>query len=486
MKNILIACISQFSEAQAAGAPITYTTHGVVVQAHQTNEACIKHLMLTQKDGISNYIRVLTNSVAQKDSFTLSYLDKSVSCFCAENSLTVPESHDIKLGEDEAHHRYDRVLSEIAALIRELAKDDEEISIYLDMAGGKRDNYVFIQLLTKLLSFYGYAIHTYYSDLIDKTERTGAIVNTDAAFRQMKILDAVNEFVLHGTSAHLRECFKNTTSTTVKLLLKSMENFSNAVQLCSTNLSDTVRLLEEHLYQVETYVEDPTGELYVIKTMIPLIREKFHITENNSGINTLGIIRWCLENGLVQQALTIYNENVSEILFSSGLLTFKGPQDDMYSALNKGNPHATKQSTSLLYIAEYAFKYYEADRRRQSTELSRIMDKFKKEYSNKKDTMWTIGSVFLTEECLTSYAKLNIDIELFRRILIDTRYAKIRRNTINHAYDKSNYPDILNNLFKRNDYGYSATDYQSVTPKNIIKDMLNAVQNIENAILSLQ
>lgn len=493
MKNILIACISRFEEYKTKNAdgsarkPYTYTDSNLSVDALQTNEACVKYLMkkLSDNGGVNEYIRVLTNAVAQEGDFTLPYLEKTMQVFCEKENLVAPHNNDIYLGEDEKIHRYDRVLSEISKLIQGMAQEDDNINIYLDMAGGKRDNYVFIQLLTKLLSFYGYSIHSYYSDL---NGSTGTIVNTDGTFRQLMILDAVNEFVLHGVASPLRECFKTTKSPTVRSLLRAMENFSNAVQLCSTNLSDTVKELEESLYQVEAYVEDKDGELYVIKTMIPLIRKKFHLTSGNSSISTLGVIRWCLENGFVQQALTIYNENVAEIFFENNLVKFddsKASED--YFKMKGDNKHAPKYSTELIYLLDEVFKNINADIKSQTKQMKTSLGKYySKDCTNKKDTRWTIAAVYFGDMYIPSCFTVNTDTELFRKILIDTRYAKVRRNTINHASNENSYPKALNDLFKLPEYAYSATQESSVTPGNIIKDMLRAVGNLELAIESVK
>ena len=172
------------------------------------------------------------------------------------------------------------------------------------MAGGKRDNFIFIQLLTKLLSYYGYSIHAYYADADFRT-KTGTIVNTDRSFQHMEVLDAVNDFVQHGSATALRAAFSKVESPSVKALLKTMEEFSDSIQLCATDLSKKLEQLDQQLEQVEKYVEDDSNGLFMIKAMIPLIRSKFHISHDSGSRGIIGIVRWCLENGLVPQTSSI-------------------------------------------------------------------------------------------------------------------------------------------------------------------------------------
>ena len=154
MKNILISCISKFDRNKLDQGAYTYQNQDLTVTAYQTNEACLKYLLsrLGADNQLDVHIRVQSNDVAAPGDFTMEYLNGEISRFCGENGFTVPQYFDVFLGEDEQYHRFDRVLSEISKEVQRIDADDPDITIHLDMAGGKRDNFIFIQLLTKLLS----------------------------------------------------------------------------------------------------------------------------------------------------------------------------------------------------------------------------------------------------------------------------------------------------------------------------------------------
>ena len=251
MKNILISCISKFDRNKLDQGAYTYQNQDLTVTAYQTNEACLKYLLsrLGADDQLDVHIRVQSNDVAAPGDFTMEYLNGEIGRFCGENGFTVPQYFDVFLGEDEQYHRFDRVLSEISKEVQRIAADDPDITIHLDMAGGKRDNFIFIQLLTKLLSYYGYSIHAYYTDADFRT-KTGTIVNTDRSFQHMEVLDAVNDFVQHGSATALRAAFSKVESPSVKALLKTMEEFSDSIQLCATDLSKKLEQLDQQLEQV--------------------------------------------------------------------------------------------------------------------------------------------------------------------------------------------------------------------------------------------
>lgn len=368
MKNILISCISLLPGSPSAQ-PYTYKAEDITISATQTNEACIKFLVkkLGKKgETLDHYICVQSSKVEgsgenAEDSDTMKYLYKAVKEFCGELNLTPPAFFPCPLGKDESEHRFDRILSEISKKVLEIADSDEErkVTIHLDMAGGKRDNYVFIQLLTKLLSFYGFEVHTYYADIIDKEKHLGEIVNTDASFMHMKILDAVNEFVQTGSVGLLRRCYEGNQNRSVKKLLDAMDEFSASVGICSTDITDTYNKLGKLLTNVENNLTNDRDGLFMLKAMIPLIREKFGFEKDETNFvkdgsrekTALKIIKWCLDNNLIQQALTIYNEKAADIIINKHLVEIDHGIYDMCQSGDIHNPNAG----ALFYILDKVF-----------------------------------------------------------------------------------------------------------------------------------
>lgn len=497
MKKVLISCISLFGQKQTVDRdnnpkqPIVYSSGGFSISALQTNEACVKFLLkkLAQKGRkLDTYIRVQSSSVEQSD-FTMKYLDGRIAEFCETENITAPEYFDCFLGEDEKEHRYDKVLNIISKEILKIAGEDDDVSIYLDMAGGKRDNYIFIQLLTKLLSFYNYKVHTYYADI---TGEQGVMVNTDLSFRHMQILDAVNVFIRFGSAAPLRECFNGTKSPTVKGLLKVMEEFSDSVQLCSTDIADIIPRLNQQLEQAEKNVSYDTDDLFVIGTMIPMIRKKFDIKADNSSRGILNIIKWCLENNLIQQALTIYNEKAVDLIFAKKFIYIdnKIHGEDINRMMNDRRSYERKQ-TKLIYILGEVFKNMYNNPNAGTKEMKDAIGRYKSDRKNMKldkkgniicrNLELTMGSVFCSKEFMPNGVRLNIDDGLCRMILSDIRFASSARNRVNHASGNDSYDKLMISLFSLNSYPFSSYP-NTFTPKNVKKDLLRAVKNLEDAL----
>lgn len=488
MKNILISCVSMFEKHKTVDndnnpkQPTVYSSEDITISALQTNEACIKFLLkkLARDNKIlDTYMRVQSNNVEQ-DEHTMQYLDGSINDFCSNEGLTAPKNYDFFLREDEKKHRYDRVLSEISSEILRIADGDSEVSIYLDMAGGKRDNYIFIQLLTKLLSFYGFEVHTYYADV------AGEIVNTDLSFEHMEILDAINEFVHTGSVASLRRCYENSSNKSVRKLLGAMDDFSTSIQICSTEITDNYHKLGKWIANVDNNLTNDSGGLFMIKAMIPLIREKFGFETDESNFvkdgsperTILKIIKWCLDHNMIQQALTIYNERIAQIIFDKKLVEI----DENVHSVQENDFNCKQGSDKLTYILNDVFKNIN-DQRSHSRELGDEL--FKYNDSQNKSNSWkqAIAAYFFEETFLSRGIKLNVDEQIFRKILCDTRFANCARNRVNHASDRNSYGEEIIAMLRQYDPSYSSyKEVNAFKPNNIKKDLISVVENLEEAL----
>lgn len=507
MKNILISCISlikpdfNIDNNGNKKDATTYQGDNISVQARQTNEACVKFLMKKlygSDEVLDKYFRIQSTDVArQENKFTIRYLNDAISNFCnRELHVKRPDYENFVLDEnEEREHRFDNILNSIAQEILQIAAEDSDIHIYLDMSGGKRDNSLFIQLLTKLLSFYGYGIHAYYTDL------SGPILDMGLTFDHMKILDAVNEFVRRGSAASLRACFSGIESPTVRDLLLAMEDFENSIQLCDINLYENLTRVNQALNGMEN-VNDNGNGLFIIKTVIPLIRQKFHISTNGKEVSRLGIIRWCLENGLIQQALTIYNEIVKNMIIEEGLIEIdNNVYGEAIERMMIGKHPSKLNNIKVILVMRSVFDVMYSSARIGEERLRITMDRYRRnnpvrpiypdgEYKY-NETESYIGSVYFSKDYIPYGIKINIAPELCRKILTDCNFVSLIRNRVNHAAGSAVYDHRVINLLQSSDYHFltlpehNDVTWDNITPANIRADLLRALENLETALSSI-
>lgn len=532
MKNILISGISLFNQDRKNNAPLCdYDSEDhITVKAKQTNEACVKFILKKLKScgsELDYYFRLQTNDV-QGDDCTMDYLDDEIQEFCDEEGIHNPDKVNFCLGKyDEKENRYDRVLSEIADRIMQIyAVEDKSISIYIDVAGGKRNISIFIQLLTKLLSFYNFDVHAYYADF-DRSKKKGTIVNTDLSFKHMEILDATYEFVRTGSATSLRELFKDSNVESVTKLLNVMEEFGDAVLLCSTDLADIVLRLTEQLNNLEkgekTYLnnveEEKNGSnneegLYIIKTMIPLIKNKMNIDTSNKSRAILSTVRWCLENNLIQQALTILNENALNIIFDSKMIEIDEDkfvknvnimkekpipgigkntiEKDVEQMRNSEDEYKKNNAKYYLVINKtfYNIHHNIYNRKKISSNELEMINKFKEETKNSNPISnfyntyrQMITSILFRGDFIPIGVKVNIKLSLLSKILIDRLYISHVRNQVNHASNPKEKEAVIK-IFKLSRDSFKSC--REFNPSNLKIDLFNAVKNLSNALNYLQ
>lgn len=293
------------------------------ISAFQTNESILKALVklesIKNTGGLGKIIALVSQKVLseKKEDFekltAFEYYKKIVSEYIPD---TVIERINL---EDESgiEKSIPIILQEICELI------DRNDIVYIDSAGGKRTTTNLIQLLAKMLNYKGIkSPYTLYADINGKRN-----VITDAAdfVRMTKLADAFNEFMTSGRTQQLTYCFANTPTESVKQLLAAMTEFSDKIQLGNVDkLDSAIKTLRIKISEVNDNVAETNIETVILKQFLPIIQEKLIGQEND--INYVKIIRWCLDNMLIQQALTLFVEKIPIYLFKHDIIRFGGDE----------------------------------------------------------------------------------------------------------------------------------------------------------------
>ena len=331
--NILITVVSQIKESNTKNTYSSKEKNIGKIEALQVNEACCKYLITklgNENKRLDKAICLLTENVKKQvknenfDGVTKSSYQHFIDSI-KDYYEYPPDFLIIDLENSIAENSFDTVLEEIAKKISEIKNEaeksseisDKDITVYLDISGGPRNISVLIQQLTKLLSYYGYNVEAYYTSF-DFYSTTGEFYSCENAYRQMDILDAVNEFVTTGKSKQLSNCFKNVENESVNKLLETLGNFTEAIQLCNVNIDKLDEILKNMKKRLNEVKNNNCNEenVFLLRLMIPLIEEQFFNDSIKSRIDYSQIIQWCLDNGYIQQALTIYVEKIPEYFFT--------------------------------------------------------------------------------------------------------------------------------------------------------------------------
>lgn len=183
-------------------------------------------------------------------------------------------------------------------------------SIYIDYTGGLRDVNLLMIALIRYLEFKGIVCKDIiYSNFHSKPRKIHSIRST---YNMFDMINGVSEFVGTGNARQLVNLQKKLENTTkndnVNNFVNSLQNFSNAIALC--NVGGIVDAIDSISNAINTLENDTSDDIFVqmFKTLIPTVKEKLYIDKEPPSI--LDLSQWCLDNNMLQQAVTIYNEKI--------------------------------------------------------------------------------------------------------------------------------------------------------------------------------
>ena len=326
MNYIFITSISRLA---AVSREIEY--NGARVKAAQTSEACCKYLMsrgmhpriiiaLCTKDAIE--------TTYQNDGTALTvrsydHFKQAITDYCRENGIAAPEFRPVRLlRRYERSNHFGAAVNQVYQIIREEAMP-QNTKILIDTAGGMRNISIMMQSMTRVLRYYGYQTAAYYTNYGEKR------IFCDHTDRQLAIMEAIAEFAQHGTVRRLRECFRNNRIQEIIDLLDAMQAFSDSIQLCRTQ--DLPLLINERIFPLLNRIDClrdkavSQEDVAAIRQMTDYIRIQFGYNPFSASneITAIDLIRWCLRNDMIQQAVTLFTENIPKYLIQSGILQVK-------------------------------------------------------------------------------------------------------------------------------------------------------------------
>lgn len=395
MSKKIILCLSAF-DAKQAKEQIYQCPSGLEFIGAQTNEAPVLYLLQTYSD-ISEIICVVTqkakDSAWERFSGTVRETKPGVTLF----PIAYEESENFST----------------AALPAILARVSEKDEILLETTGGFRNAIMYLLLVSRVLSYSG--VRT--AGAVYSNFQKCQVDDVSHLVGLFDLVGGVQELAGSGSVRTLREYYKiqNRIEPAIDHLLSAMEALNGDITLCRTaRLDERIAAFNDAMDKVEL-CEDP-----LVKALLPAFRNKF-----GKRLSVPGLIKWCVNNNMIQQALTIYKERIPEYLFQRGILSVKpgGPEPESIQPYETENTARFREQ--LLGMGKMR-TYYDRD--------------------PVEDTSYTVDTLryfdnLLPNSCFTwdkQYPVFQI-----QNIVMDYLYIRLLRNMINHANDRSIQSDGL-------------------------------------------
>lgn len=291
------------------------------VEGAQTNEAPVKYLLRRYGEEITGILCVVSKACKEtlegKSYSTLEHFRRDIARFCAENALPYLE----KTGDGKAALK-ERFLKEIdfredggsdmeAALVRDVSRElNPGDEILLETTGGFRNSVMLLLMLSRVLSYTGHptacAVYSFYDRAKQGKDKIFDVSDLAGYF---DLIGGMQELTSFGNVRALREYYdRRPHDKRIDRLLNAAQKLLDTIALCrSKQIPGAVERFNRAMDNAEGCA-DP-----LLPQLLPAFREKF-----GGEMDIPGLIRWCVDSDMVQQALTIYKENIPGYLLQRG------------------------------------------------------------------------------------------------------------------------------------------------------------------------
>ena len=229
-----------------------------------------------------------------------------------------PDIIPIKLNMDLPSQERTRLLYKRITGIIEKEENYSRVNVYLDYTGGFRDVSYLMTAIIQYLQFKGINCQRIiYSDLFKHK-----LYDLGYLYAMTDLISSVGEFLSTGNASRLLQVIDRSSApdeTWINDFLKSIVAFSDSLTLCNMQDLDKAAMSVcdclKNKPEKDNAAENALG-LYqeMLMTLVPEIQDKLHLEEGN--VSYPGLIHWCLDNRMLQQAATLYVEKMPIFYFT--------------------------------------------------------------------------------------------------------------------------------------------------------------------------
>lgn len=308
----------------------------------------------------------------------LDYTKKCMSDIISEDEwCIIPEPH---LGEDNVSLAMNRTLSYTLRIAGQIQDDidqmrrenpDVKIVLHADCTGGPRHAIMMLINIIRLLQYNDVEIGSlFYSNWIS-SKRVGKIEQINDVYKFYNLIAGAEEFVNFGSVKDLQGYFQNRNiSAELDDLLLAMGEFADEVKLCRRwRFVDAIDHLRKAIetfegkwenveHRLDTVIEsndDVRLNDMLMFQLLPQIHKDYSdlLREHDP----LSLIKWCLNQGLLQQALTLYTESIPDFLFDPdhGFIAMTEDKDRKAFLEEQYKEHGKEYTRGFYFLNRYGY-----------------------------------------------------------------------------------------------------------------------------------
>ena len=251
-----------------------------------------------------------------------------------------------------------------------LQKKDDKVVVYVDFTGGMRHANMVMLDVVRLLQ---YDTRVKIGEILYSNYEKGEVEEANPIYQLVDLIAGAEEFVQFGSVNSLQKYYKEKeVSAELSRVLKAMEDFAEAIRLCHygsftksiTDLRSSLHAFSEHMKTVEMQTDEKALNDKFMARLEGRIRESYGVLLQGTGndkINDLDLIEWCVDNGYLQQALTLYIERVPEVIYADNKLIELTDQGEIKFKEQYNAKHDELRSPSVYLITAFKNKRLQSE-----------------------------------------------------------------------------------------------------------------------------
>ena len=312
----------------------------------------------------------------------------------------------VDMQEDEPF--YQRPLQEI---MKQITPGDE---ILLETTGGFRNSVMDLLLLSRVLSYSGYKTIAAVYGNYQRGRETQEVQNILHLIELFDLVGGMQELSSFGSVATLQAYYSHQSHQDEKVrhLLFVMNKLSQKITLCRTaEIESIIKDFNKALEEVED-CSDP-----LMQALLPAFQEKF-----DRRMTTPGLIQWCANSNMIQQALTIFKERIPKYVLESSdiYVSIRPSAAPPEIQKNYADPYEIQLLTGLNRMSQAAYQKFRGSRQYRDIPNDCL------------DTR-IIMLDHLKELLPDSDFNVQCRPDAFRNFIMDCYYIRALRNMVNHA-----------------------------------------------------
>lgn len=316
-----------------------YRIYDAEVMTEHSNESAVRELAAYLQERSQKIDKIFLFS-SQDTKKQLPGTDMTTVHFFASRIKEIVPAENIIIVDYNENNSIDNSLSDIGnmgtIILSEAQKIQREqgaagnITIHADMTGGMRNASMMMLGVMRLLNFSGLQMGKILYSNFSFNRKINFVEDSQDVYRFFDLVAGATEFAKYGSVEKLADYYnidiyeqKPYTaecglSRELYELVNAMGYFAQSIKLCRYGeLQDACALLAAKM-QAFTNPErknyDANDKLF--EALLPTIKESYKTIL--SAHDDLDIIAWCVKQGYLQQAMTLYTERVPEFIAKQG------------------------------------------------------------------------------------------------------------------------------------------------------------------------